>query len=92
MSPHVAAFFFGLLVVGAQALGFPFPPPTAYFPALYFGANATGPESADWLAFVRRHALAGYGWQHKTQVTNFSHIEVSLAQAATRRRRLSRRN
>ena len=63
---------------------FPFPPPTSAFPAFYFGANATGAETSEWLSFVRQHALAGYGWQHKTLVTNFSHIEVSLAQAATR--------
>jgi hypothetical protein len=68
-----------LLAVGGVLGGtppFPFAPPSLEsFPALYFGANASGPESLAWLAFVRRHALAGYGWQHNQQATNTSHIE-----------------
>ena len=33
------------------------------FPALYFGANETGPESERELALIARHQLAGWGWQ-----------------------------
>jgi hypothetical protein len=63
----------------------PFPPPSAAsFPALFFGANASGAESAEQLAFVARHALAGYGWQANTLVTDYSHGEESLAAAARR--------
>lgn len=33
------------------------------FPAMYFGANETGPESEEELGLIARHQLAGWGWQ-----------------------------
>ena len=61
-----------------------FAPPPLSAPWLWFGANASGPESGAQLRFVQRHALAGYGWQHGSERTGGRHTETSLAQAATR--------
>ena len=41
-----------------------FPPPAnGALGLLWFGANATGPDGGAQLDFVKRHTLAGYGWQ-----------------------------
>ena len=64
-----------------------FVPPWTYdgfdrFPALWFGANASGLDNSSQLALVARHSLAGYGWQQGVNRTDYRHGETSLAQAA----------
>lgn len=55
-------------------------------PALWFGANETGLDSADTLALVGKHALSGYGWQQGIQTHGNRHSEIAQAEAATHAR------
>jgi hypothetical protein len=68
----------------AAAPAFPFPPPpsSGAFPALWFGANASGLDSGETLALLRRSALVVYGWQQGTARTGFAHAEAQLSAAA----------
>ena len=49
------------------------------FPALFFGANETGPDSPQQLALDSRFSLAGYGWQHESQVSVLHPFLLSFA-------------
>jgi hypothetical protein len=60
------------------------PPPDGALGLLWFGANASGPDGNEQLAFIQRHALAGYGWQHGTDRTERRHAETSMAQGVSR--------
>eukprot|EP00040_Diaphanoeca_grandis_P008464 m.45339 g.45339 ORF g.45339 m.45339 type:complete len:330 (-) comp19944_c0_seq1:324-1313(-) len=61
------------------------------FPAFYFGADETGDgvQSPDELAFVARHALAGWGWQQGS--ASGHHGEAQGQAAAARLRALAPR-
>jgi hypothetical protein len=61
------------------------------FPAFYFGASeGSGVQSAQELAFVARHALAGWGWQQGHGAK--AHGEQQGQQAAARLRAVAPRN
>lgn len=52
------------------------------FPALWFGANATGLDSTAQLALIARHSIAGYGWQQNANTSDFRHMESNGEAAA----------
>jgi len=53
------------------------------FPSFYFGANPAGPQSPEELAYVRRNALVGWGWQQGFNANGGKHGEAEGASAAT---------
>lgn len=87
-SPSSSSLILLTVFLVLTSTGATFTPPWNYtgfskFPALFFGANASGPHNVEALAFIAKHSFAGLGWQHGTNVSNFQHLETQLAQGIT---------
>lgn len=72
-----------VLIAGSVSASFPFAYDWSKFPAAWFGANATGFESAASLDFIGRYSMAIFGWQHLIFATNWTaSVYAQISQAA----------
>ena len=65
---------------GADA--WPFPYNTSKFPVAWFGANATMWESEEQIEEIGKYSMAILGWQHLTDVTDFTAVVYNPCEAS----------
>ncbi len=61
----------------------------APFPALWFGANVSGPENPAQLQLDAKYPLVIYGWQHEDLASNYTNIGLRLSEQCAALKRMN---